>query len=49
VKHTGHQLERIERDTDRDYYMSAAEARQYGVIDEVVERHPTIEKPGDKK
>ncbi|MBJ6759957.1 ATP-dependent Clp endopeptidase proteolytic subunit ClpP [Myxococcaceae bacterium JPH2] len=38
VKHTGHSLERIEKDTERDYYMSAEEARQYGLIDEVVEK-----------
>ena len=37
-KHTGHALERIEKDTDRDYYLSAEEARQYGVIDTVVDR-----------
>jgi ATP-dependent Clp protease protease subunit len=39
-KHTGHSLERIERDTDRDYYLGPEEARQYGVIDEVLERLP---------
>ena len=39
-KHTGHSLERVEKDTDRDYYMSAEEARQYGIIDEVMERLP---------
>jgi ATP-dependent Clp protease protease subunit len=36
VKHTGHTLERIEKDTERDYFMSAEDARQYGIIDEVV-------------
>ena len=36
VKHTGHTIERIERDTERDYFMSAEEARQYGILDEVV-------------
>lgn len=35
-KHTGQSLERIQRDTDRDFYMSAAEAREYGIIDEVL-------------
>jgi len=38
VKHTGHSLERIEKDTERDYFMSAEEARQYGIIDEVVSK-----------
>jgi len=36
VKHTGQSLERIEKDTDRDYFMGAVEAKQYGIIDEVV-------------
>ncbi len=36
VKHTGHTIERIEKDTERDYFMSAEDARQYGMIDEVV-------------
>ncbi len=33
---TGQSMERIQRDTDRDFIMSAAEARDYGVIDEVI-------------
>ncbi len=36
VKHTGHSIERVEKDTERDYFMSAEDARQYGIIDEVV-------------
>jgi len=39
-KHTGQPIERIERDTDRDYYMSAEEAVQYGLIDGVLTRKP---------
>ncbi len=35
-KHTGQDLERIKRDTDRDFYMSAEEAVEYGIIDEVL-------------
>ena len=35
-KHTGQPLERVEKDADRDYYMSADEAQQYGLIDDVV-------------
>ncbi len=38
LKHTGRQLSEIEKDTDRDRFMSAAEARDYGLIDEVIER-----------
>ena len=36
VKHTGKPLKEVEKDTDRDYYMSAQEALKYGIIDEVV-------------
>ncbi len=36
AKHTGQPLERIEKDTDRDYFMGAMEAKEYGLIDEVV-------------
>ncbi len=36
VKHTGQTIERVEKDTDRDYFMGAQEARSYGIIDEVV-------------
>jgi len=35
-RHTGQSLERIKRDTDRDFYMSANEALEYGIIDEVL-------------
>jgi len=35
---TGQPLERIDRDTDRDYFMSAAEAKEYGLIDKVIEK-----------
>lgn len=38
VKHTGQSKEKIERDTDRDFYMTASEAKEYGIIDEVIER-----------
>ena len=36
--HTGQSLEQIERDTDRDYFMSAEEAVAYGIIDKVVSK-----------
>jgi ATP-dependent Clp protease protease subunit len=36
--HTGVEVEKIEKDMDRDYFMSAAEARDYGLIDKVIER-----------
>jgi ATP-dependent Clp protease protease subunit len=35
-QHTGQSLERIERDTDRDFFMSATDAKEYGIVDEVL-------------
>lgn len=43
-RHTGQGLERIEKDTDRDFFMSAAEAKEYGLIDEVLETHKGLKK-----
>jgi ATP-dependent Clp protease protease subunit len=43
--HTGQKIEKIERDTERDYFMSAEEAKAYGLIDEIVTRKFN---PGDK-
>ena len=42
VRHTGQTLEKVQQDTERDYYMSAEEAREYGIVDEV------LVKTGDK-
>ena len=36
VKHTGQTYEKIEHDTDRDYFMTAEQAKKYGLIDEVI-------------
>lgn len=36
AKHTGQPLEKIEKDTDRDFYLSADEAKEYGLIDQVI-------------
>lgn len=36
VLHTGQQVEKIQRDTDRDYFMSAIAAKEYGIIDQVI-------------
>ncbi len=38
VNHTGQQLEKIQRDTERDFYMSSEQAKEYGIIDAVVAR-----------
>ena len=35
AKHTGKTAEQVEKDSDRDYYMSAAEAQAYGIVDHV--------------
>ena len=40
MKHTGKSLDQIERDTDRDNFMSSQEAKEYGLIDGVLERMP---------
>jgi ATP-dependent Clp protease protease subunit len=42
VKHTGQPLEKIQNDTERDYFMSADESKRYGIIDEVISRPPRI-------
>ncbi len=34
--HTGKPIERIEQDTDRNYFMSAADAKEYGIVDEII-------------
>ena len=36
AKHTGQPLSRVEKDTDRDFYLSAEEAKVYGIVDEVI-------------
>ena len=41
IKHTGHSLEKIEHDTDRDKFMSAVEAQEYGLVDKVIEHMET--------
>ena len=41
---TGQPLERIEKDTERDYYMTAEEAKDYGLVDQVLEKvEPTVD------
>ncbi|MEG4083191.1 MULTISPECIES: ATP-dependent Clp protease proteolytic subunit [unclassified Microcoleus] len=40
AKNTGKPIEKIEKDMDRDYFMSAEEAREYGLIDRVIEDRP---------
>jgi ATP-dependent Clp protease, protease subunit len=47
VHHTGKTLEDIEKDTDRDNYMTAHEAKAYGLVDEVLTKFPTTAGPRD--
>ena len=42
VKHTGQSVEIIRRDSDRDFFMDAQEAKEYGLIDAVLTRHPAL-------
>ena len=47
AERTGQPLEKIEKDTDRDFFMSPAEAKEYGLIDEVIEKRSLL--PSDKR
>jgi ATP-dependent Clp protease, protease subunit len=49
IKHTGHPLEKIEKDTDRDRFMSAVEAQEYRLIDKVIERMQVVPAPANKE
>ena len=40
ASHTGQPIERIAKDTDRDYYMSASDAKAYGVVDDILTKPP---------
>jgi len=44
VKHTQQPLEKVQKDTERDYFMSGEEAKTYRIVDEVIERAPNQEK-----
>jgi ATP-dependent Clp protease protease subunit len=44
IKHTGQSLERIQADTDRDNFMLPEEAKAYGLIDQIVEKMPSVPK-----
>jgi ATP-dependent Clp protease protease subunit len=47
AKHTGQPLEKIEKDTDRDFYLTAEEAKEYGLIDKIIEYNKKT--PTDKR
>jgi ATP-dependent Clp protease protease subunit len=44
ARHTRQPIERIEKDTDRDYFMGPGEAKEYGIIDEVIVHKKATEK-----
>jgi ATP-dependent Clp protease protease subunit len=39
AKHTSQSLERIERDVERDFIMNAQQAKEYGLVDEIIHKH----------
>jgi len=39
AKHTGQPLEKVERDVERDFWMDAQQAREYGIVDEIIFKH----------
>jgi ATP-dependent Clp protease, protease subunit len=45
AKFTGQPLEKLQEDTERDFYMSAHEAKDYGLIDQVIDRSPSVARP----
>ena len=46
ASHTGQPIEKIREDTDRDYVMTADEAKEYGMIDEVIQRRDDVDNTG---
>lgn len=42
AKHTGQKLDKVSKDTDRDFYMDAQEAKKYGIIDDIITKNPVI-------
>lgn len=48
AKHTGQSLKKIEKDTDRNFFMSSEDAKSYGIIDVVMERRPDLPSKKEK-
>ena len=46
AKHTGQKVERIEKDVERDFIMSAEQGKEYGILDEIIEKHTMPEDSG---
>jgi len=49
AKHTGQDIEKIRKDTERDYFMSSKEAKEYGIIDKVISKREMQEQVAKKK
>ncbi len=45
ARHTSQPIDRIEKDTDRDFFLSAGQAKEYGLVDEILEKPPVEEEP----
>jgi ATP-dependent Clp protease protease subunit len=45
AEHTGQPIERLQEDTERDFFMSAEESKAYGLIDQVIDRQPSATRP----
>jgi len=48
VKHTGQDYDTVERTLDRDYFMTAEDAKNFGIIDEVIQKREVLEQANDK-
>ena len=48
ANHSGQTFEKVEKDSDRDYWMTAEEAKAYGMVDEVLTRNPRKEMTDNK-
>ena len=49
MKHTGKQLEEIQKDTDRDFFMSGQEAKNYGIVDHVIANRDDLDHLGESE
>jgi ATP-dependent Clp protease protease subunit len=47
--HTGQALEKVQKDTDRDFFMSGRQAKDYGIVDKVIVRRETVKEASKKK
>jgi len=48
AKHTGQDIERIRKDTERDYFMGSEEAKEYGIVDRVISKRELKDQLGGK-